>query len=88
MRWPWWDRRRPSIKRPVLNPRRQELETAKEILAEVFGARPSDVEEILSRRRSGDGASKVAAFKFCYCRYLEFSIVAPPHHLHLYTSIC
>jgi hypothetical protein len=28
----------------AVNPRRQELETAKEILAEMFGARPSDVD--------------------------------------------
>jgi len=36
-------------KRPVVNPRLLALETAKEILAEVFGARPSDVEEIMQR---------------------------------------
>jgi hypothetical protein len=35
---------------PTANPRRQELETAKEILAEVFGARPSDVEEMIRLR--------------------------------------
>ena len=40
----------PGAQRPVVNPRRQELETAKEILAEVFGARPSDVEEMIQRR--------------------------------------
>ena len=31
-------------------PRRQELESAKEILAEVFGAQPSDVEEMIRLR--------------------------------------
>jgi len=36
--------------RPAVNPRRQELETAKEILAEVFGTRPSDVEEMIRLR--------------------------------------
>jgi hypothetical protein len=35
---------------PAVNPRRQELETAKEILAEVFGARRSDVEEMIRLR--------------------------------------
>jgi hypothetical protein len=50
MRWPWWDRRRPSPQRPAVNPRRQELETAKEILAEVFDARPSDVEDMILAR--------------------------------------
>ena len=44
MIWPWWHRRRPGAPKPAVNPRRQELETAKEILAEVFGDRPSDVE--------------------------------------------
>ena len=38
MRWPWWRGQRPSAPWPAVNPRRQELETAKEILAEVFGA--------------------------------------------------
>jgi hypothetical protein len=47
MRWPWWQGQRPRALIPTVNPRRQELETAKEILAEVFGARPSDVEEII-----------------------------------------
>jgi len=42
MRWP-------KAPRPVVNPRLLALETAKEILAEVFGARPSDVEEMARR---------------------------------------
>jgi hypothetical protein len=51
MKWSWWDRRRPRApKRPVVNPRRQELETAKEILAEVFEAWPSDMEEMIRLR--------------------------------------
>jgi hypothetical protein len=35
---------------PVVIPRRQELGTAKEILAEVFGARPSDADEMIRLR--------------------------------------
>jgi hypothetical protein len=35
---------------PAVNPKRQELETAKEILAEVFDARASDVEEMILAR--------------------------------------
>ena len=50
MRWPWWHREKPRAPRPAVNPRRLELETAKEILAEVFGARPSDVEEMIRLR--------------------------------------
>jgi hypothetical protein len=49
MRWPWWRRQRHCGQRPVVNPRCLELETAKEILAEVFGARPSDVDEMIQR---------------------------------------
>ena len=36
--------------RPVFNPKVLELETAKEILAEIFGAKPSEVEEMIQRR--------------------------------------
>jgi hypothetical protein len=50
MRWLWRDRRRPAAPMPAVNPRRQELETAKEILAKVFGDRPSDVEEMIRLR--------------------------------------
>jgi hypothetical protein len=50
MRWCWWRRQRAREPSLGLNPRRQELETAKEILAEVFGARPSDVEEMIRLR--------------------------------------
>jgi hypothetical protein len=36
--------------RPVVAPKVLELQTAKEILAEVFHARPADVEEMIQRR--------------------------------------
>ena len=43
---------------PAVNPGRLELETAQEILVEVFGARPSDVEEMIRLRlEGGAGAS-------------------------------
>lgn len=51
MRWPW---RRQETKR--IEPRLAEdlqvleLQTAKEILAEIFGARPGEVEEMIQRR--------------------------------------
>ena len=49
MRWPWRQRR--AIEpRPMASTRALELETAKEILAEVFGARPGEVEEMIRRR--------------------------------------
>ena len=51
MRWPWWQRRaKPIEPRSMLSIRAQELETAKEILAEVFHARPGEVEEMIKSR--------------------------------------
>jgi hypothetical protein len=34
----------------MVNPRHVELETAKEILGEIFHARPTDVDDIIKRR--------------------------------------
>jgi len=48
MSWPWRLRRAIEPRRMVS--RVLELETAKEILAEVFGARPGEVEEMIQRR--------------------------------------
>ena len=49
MRWPW--RLRRAIEpRPMASIRAMELETAKEILAEVFHARPGEVEEMIHSR--------------------------------------
>jgi len=55
MRWSW-QKARPVEPRPMVSTRVMELETAKEILAEVFHARPGEVEEMIRRRleeRSG-----------------------------------
>jgi hypothetical protein len=46
---PWKREARPLEPRPMVNPRLLELETAKQILEEVFHARPFDVEH-LNRR--------------------------------------
>jgi hypothetical protein len=40
MRWPWIREAKLIEPRPVINPKILELQTAKEILAEVFHARP------------------------------------------------
>jgi hypothetical protein len=48
MRWPW--RRRGEIEPRQMVSREVELQTAKEILAEVFHARPGEVEEMIQRR--------------------------------------
>jgi len=42
----------------AVSTRAQELETAKEILAEVFGARPGEVEEMIQRRLEESGAEE------------------------------
>ena len=49
MRWPW--RRRAELRQPrPVSVKALELETAKDNLAEVFHARPGEVEEMISRR--------------------------------------
>ena len=50
MRWPWSQRAKPVEPRPMVSIRAMELQTAKEILAEVFGARPGEVEEMIKSR--------------------------------------
>jgi len=46
-----WRRGTKTFKpKQMINPRLLELETAKEILEEVFHARPSDVEDMIQRR--------------------------------------
>ena len=49
MRLPWRQEARQINSRP-LSTKALELETAKEILSEVFHARPADVEEMILRR--------------------------------------
>ncbi len=45
---------KPVEPRPMVG-KAQEMETAKEILAEVFGARPVEVGEMIQRRREESG---------------------------------
>jgi hypothetical protein len=54
MRWPWWRRGEIEPMRAVSS-KAMELETAKEILAEVFHARPGEVEEMIQRRLEESG---------------------------------
>ena len=58
MRWPW--RRRGAIEPRPMASRAMELETAKEILAEVFHARPGEVEEMIQRRLEESGHEEQA----------------------------
>ena len=59
MRWPWRQQARPIEPRPMVSTRVMELETAKEILAEVFHARPGEVEEMIQRGwRRGAGPKR------------------------------
>jgi hypothetical protein len=50
MRWPWRREARLIEPRRRVNTKALELEKAKEILAEIFHARPADVEEMIQRR--------------------------------------
>jgi len=50
MRWPWIRDARLIEPRPVISPKVLELQTAKEILAEVFHAWPGEVEEMIKIR--------------------------------------
>ncbi len=47
MRWPLRHEAKPTEPSRVVNSRRAELETAKEILAEIFGVRAMEVEEMI-----------------------------------------
>jgi hypothetical protein len=55
MRWPWRQKTKPIEPRRMVSTRIMELETAKEILAEVFHARPSEVEEMNTKEAGGEG---------------------------------
>jgi hypothetical protein len=50
MKWPW--RRKKKLCKPgiLANSKLKELEVAKEILSEIFHARPADVEEMIQSR--------------------------------------
>ena len=54
MGWPWIREARLIEPSSVINPKVLELQTAKEILAEVFHARPGEVEEMIQRRLEGE----------------------------------
>ena len=55
---PWKREARPLEPRQKVNPRLLELETAKQILEEIFHARPSDVEEMIQMRLEEKNWSK------------------------------
>jgi hypothetical protein len=64
MSWPWGRQGAKPIepRQVAVSIGAMELETAKEILAEVFGARPGEVEEMINSRleeRSWDEVNKV-----------------------------
>ena len=70
MRWPWRQRAKPIEPRPMASIRAMELETAKEILAEVFHTRPGEVEEMIQRRleeRSRPEEREVGLWPATFC---------------------
>ena len=50
IRWSWRQEAKSPEPRQMINLKHLELETAKEILKEVFHARPSDVDDMIQRR--------------------------------------
>jgi hypothetical protein len=59
MRWPWIREARLIDPMPAINPKVLELQTAKEILSEVFHARPGEVEEMIQMRLEESGPEEV-----------------------------
>ena len=55
---PWKREARPLEPKMMVNPRLLELQTAKQILEEIFHARPSDVEEMIQMRLEEKNWSK------------------------------
>ena len=55
---PWKRGARSLEPKPMVNPRLLELQTAKQILEEIFHARPSDVEEMIQMRLEEKSCSK------------------------------
>ena len=53
IKWSWIKEARAVKPRRTINPRLMELETAKQILEEIFHARPSDV-DVMTQRRLGE----------------------------------
>jgi len=58
IQWPRRREARPLEPKIRVNPRLLELQTAKEILAEIFHARPGDVEEMIQIRLALPPATK------------------------------
>ena len=58
IRWPRKRETRPLEPKMMVNPRLLELQTAKQILEEIFHARPSDVDEMIRMRLEEKNWSK------------------------------
>jgi hypothetical protein len=58
IRWSWKREVKPREPRRIINPRLMELEMAKQILEEIFHARPSEVEEMIQMRLEEKSWSK------------------------------
>jgi len=58
IRWPHRQETRPLDPKITVNPRLLELQTAKQIIEEIFHARPSDVDEMIQMRLEEKSWSK------------------------------
>jgi hypothetical protein len=85
MRWPWRREARIVKPRQAVSIRAQELETAKEILVEVFYARPGEVEGHLQLRNliSSIFLDHIAIFHRYMNKFLEQHICHYSQHMHL-----
>lgn len=70
MRLPWEREKRSSLIPGQISTKAQELEAAKEILAEIFRVRPGDVEDMIQRRleeRSSSDRHEVGLWPATFC---------------------
>jgi hypothetical protein len=58
IKWSWRREARTFEPRRMINPKLMELETAKEILEEIFHVRSSDVDDMIQRRLEEKGWSE------------------------------
>jgi hypothetical protein len=67
MRLPWRREGRSIEPTCLVSPRRSELETAKEILCEIFHVRPADVEDMIQRRLAENNWTDEGLWPATFC---------------------
>lgn len=67
MRLPWERKKRSSLIPGQVSTKAQELEAAKEILAEIFRVRPANVEDMIQRRLEERSSHEVGLWPATFC---------------------